>query len=74
MGNGTELVYADHRGAERWVGVELDYPRSFGTNSGSALSAHARGRRQRTPSASRMCRPWLRPTSLAALASASSVQ
>jgi hypothetical protein len=62
----------------RWVSVELDYPRSFGTNSGSALSAHGRVRRQRTPSASRMRRTWLRPTSmpisLAASASASNVQ
>src|SRR5215208_4245232 len=74
----TELIDADHRRAGRWVSVELDYPRSFGTNSGSALSAHGRVRRQRTPSASRMRRTWLRPTSmpisLAASASASNVQ
>src|SRR5215217_3393863 len=60
----TELIDADHRRAGRWVSVELDYPRSFGTNSGSALSAHGRVRRQRTPSASRMRRTWLRPTSM----------
>ena len=49
-----EFVEADHRGTFRWVGVEADDSGSFGTNSGSSLSAHGRVLRQRTPSRRRI--------------------
>ena len=49
-----EFVEAGHRGTFRWVGVEADDSGSFGTNSGSSLSAHGRVLRQRTPSRRRI--------------------
>jgi hypothetical protein len=45
-----------------WCKARLSI-RPFGTNAGSALSAHGRVLRQRTPSRNRMHRTWLRPTS-----------
>src|SRR4051812_39588039 len=62
----AELVGGNHRGVRRRVDVELDDPGSFGPNSGSALAAQERGRRQRTPSASRIRRTWERARSMPA--------
>jgi maltokinase len=74
----TKLIQADDTRVRRWVGVESDYPRPFGANSGSSLSVHDRAFRHRRPSALRMRLTWLRPTviprSRAAAVSASSVQ
>src|SRR6516164_5925087 len=58
----AELISADHRGAGRRGGVELHDAGPFGANSGSVLVAQLRVRRQRTFSARRMRRTWLRPT------------
>lgn len=60
----SELVEAEDRRSLRRVGREGDDPRSFGTNSGSVLSAQVRGCRHRTPSCSRMRRIWLRSTGI----------
>ncbi len=60
----SELVEAEDRRSLRRVGREGDDPRSFGTNSGSVLSAQLRGCRHRTPSFSRMRRIWLRSTGI----------
>src|SRR5437762_6555136 len=57
-----ELVGADHRGARRRGGVKFHDRGPFGANSGSVLAAQLRVRRQRTFSASRIRRTWLRPT------------
>jgi hypothetical protein len=74
----TKLIQADDTRVRCWVGVELDYSRPFGANSGSSLSAHDRAFRHRTPSALRIRLTWLRPTTIprsrAAVVSASSVQ
>src|SRR6266567_1360290 len=69
----TQLVGADHRGPRWRVGVEPDDRRPFGAKSGSLLAAQERGCRQRTRSASRIRRTWLRrtPTPSAWAASAS---
>lgn len=48
--HGSEFVEAEDRRSLRWVDVESDDPRSFGTNSGSVLSAQLRGWRHRIPS------------------------
>src|SRR5947209_10990699 len=73
----AELVGGDDRGVLRRVRVVAHDPGSFGPNSGSALAAHERGRRQRTPSASRIRRTWERamsmPPARAAAVSASRV-
>src|SRR6266508_4590455 len=58
----AELVGADHRCRLGRIGVEGDDLGSFGAKSGSVLVVHERVRRQRTRSASRMRRTWLRPT------------
>src|SRR5438034_6519976 len=58
----AQLIGADHRGAGRRGGVELHDRGPSGTNSGSVLVAQLRVRRQRTFSASRIRRTWLRPT------------
>src|SRR5436305_1957145 len=50
------FVEAEDRRSRRWLGVERDDPRPFGTNSGSVLSAQLRGCRQRIPSFKRMRR------------------
>jgi hypothetical protein len=74
----TKLIQADDTRVRRWVGVELDYPRPFGANSGSSLWAQERAFRHRTPSALKIRLTWLRPTTIprsrAAVVSASSVQ
>src|SRR4051794_24494208 len=73
----AELVGGDGRGVRRRVEVVLHDPGSFGPNSGLALAAQERGRRQRTPSASRIRRTWERamsmPPARAAAVSASRV-
>src|SRR5512146_2029078 len=58
----AELVGADHGGAGRRGGIKLHDAGPFGANSGSVLEAQLRVRRQRTLSASRIRRTWLRPT------------
>jgi len=73
----TKLIQADDTRVRRWVGIESDYPRPFGANSGSSLSVHDRAFRHRRPSALRMRLTWLRPTVIPrtrAAVSASSVQ
>src|SRR5690348_13559800 len=61
-----QLIGADHRGTRRRGGAELHDRGPFGTNSGSVLAAQLRVRHQRTFSASRIRRTWLRPTSMPA--------
>src|SRR5690348_10214072 len=57
-----QLIGADHRGAGRRGGAGLHDAGPFGANSGSVLVAQLRVRRQRTFSASKIRRTWLRPT------------
>lgn len=52
----SELVEAEDRRSFRWLSVEGDDPGSFGTNSGSLLSAQLRGWRHRIPSFTRIRR------------------
>src|SRR5260221_717532 len=56
-----ELVSADDRGTPRRRDVELHDASPFGATSGSVLAAQVRVRRQRTFSASKIRRTWLRP-------------
>jgi hypothetical protein len=58
----AQLIGADHPGARRRSGVELHDAGPFGANSGSVLVARLWVRRQRTFSARRIRRTWLRPT------------
>src|SRR5712675_3684753 len=62
----AELVGADHGGARRWGGVELHDAGPFSADSGSVLADWLRVRRQRTFSARRIRRTWLRPTAMPA--------
>src|SRR5512142_295005 len=62
----AQLIGADHGGARRRGGAELHDAGPFGANSGSVLVAQLRVRRQRTFSASRIRRTWLRPTAIPA--------
>src|SRR5215467_5477503 len=62
----AELVGADHGGARRRGGIELHDAGPLGANSGSVLVAQLRVRRQRTFSASKIRRTWLRPTRIPA--------
>src|SRR6266436_782013 len=57
----AELAGADHGGAGRRGGVELHDAGPFSADSGSVLVAQLRVRRQRTFSASKIRRTWLRP-------------
>src|SRR6266516_2660993 len=62
----AEFVGADDGGALRRGGIELHDRGPFGANSGSVLVAQLRVRRQRTFSARRIRRTWLRPTAMPA--------
>jgi hypothetical protein len=58
----SELIETEDRRPLRRLRGEADDPGSFGTQSGSVLSAQLRGCRHRIPSLSRMRRIWLRST------------
>src|SRR6266516_711539 len=62
----AQLIGADHRGAGRRGGAELHDRGPFSADSGSVLVAQLRVRRQRTFSARRIRRTWLRPTAMPA--------
>ncbi len=64
--NRPQFTGADHGGARRRGGVELHDAGPFSADSGSVLVAQLRVRRQRTFSASRIRRTWLRPTAMPA--------
>src|SRR5215472_15386045 len=62
----TQVFGADHYSAGRRVRVEVHDRRSFAANPGSLLVVQDRGRRHRTPSASKIRRTWERCTSIPA--------